>query len=124
MPKVLIVDDDSVTRKFLGFLLRTEGFNVCSAVDGIQALEVLAREEVDLVITDLNMPRLDGLALTRRIRNDTPAGRVPVVLLTTEGDAETRRQGIEAGASEYLVKPVSREELARVVRRWTAEQAV
>ena len=124
MAKVLVVDDDGVTRKFLQFLLRSQGFGVRAAADGIEALELLAREEVDLVITDLNMPRLDGLELIRRIRAHPAAAGIPVILLTTEGDEESRRQGVEAGASEYLVKPVSGEQLAGVVRHWTAGTAV
>ena len=114
--KILIVDDDSITRKFLGFILRSEGFEIYTAQDGIEALEMIAGHSIDLVITDLNMPKMDGFELIRSIRKDAQSSGLPVLMLTTEADDESRRSGIEIGASEYMVKPVTRDTLAMKVR--------
>jgi two-component system chemotaxis response regulator CheY len=114
--RILIVDDDSITRKFIGFILRAEGFQVAFAQDGIEALEILAGVSIDLVITDLNMPKMDGLELIQAIRKDLQSSEMPVLMLTTEGDEESRKCGYDAGASAYMVKPVSREVLAEKIR--------
>ncbi len=115
---ILIVDDDSITRRFLTFLLRSEGFDVIDARDGIEALEKIALQDVDLVITDLNMPRMDGAELIRNIRSDVDAADLPVFMLTTEAEEESREMSLSAGASEYIVKPVSRETLTEKIHDW------
>ncbi|MDX1764507.1 MAG: response regulator [bacterium] len=114
--KILIVDDDTITRKFVSFILRASGFEVTCACDGLEALEMLALGTVDLVVTDLNMPKMDGLELIRNIRDDHRYATLPVIMLTTEGDAEARQAAAAAGVSGYLVKPVSGEELAEKIR--------
>lgn len=116
--KILIVDDDSTTRKYLQMVLQPEGFEIIAARDGIEALEKLAGKMPDLVITDLDMPRMDGAELVRNIRKESEASVLPVILLTTEVDEETRVLSVEVGASEYLVKPVSQEVLKAKVRAW------
>ena len=114
--QILIVDDDSITRKFISFALRTEGIEVITAQDGIEALEKLSGQNVCLVITDLNMPRMDGLELIRYIRNAAETSHLPVIMLTTEADEESRTSGFQAGVTEYMIKPVSREVLLAKVR--------
>ncbi|PIV84138.1 MAG: two-component system response regulator [Nitrospirae bacterium CG17_big_fil_post_rev_8_21_14_2_50_50_9] len=109
--RILIVDDDSIIRKFISFALRTQGLEVITAQDGIEALEILAVRNVCLVITDLNMPRMDGFKLIRQIRNLAETSNLPVMMLTTEADEESRTLGFQAGATEYMIKPVSRENL-------------
>jgi two-component system chemotaxis response regulator CheY len=110
--KILIVDDDTITRKFISFILRSSGFEVVTARDGIEALEMLALFDVDLMITDLNMPKMDGVELISCVRKSTGNDNLPIIMLTTEGDAETRKTAMEAGATEYMVKPVSGEQLS------------
>ncbi len=117
--KILVVDDDSVTRKFLAFLLKTEGFEIIPAQDGMEGLEKLAEQNFDLVITDLNMPRMDGVEFIRNIRENSETSDLSVILLTTEADDETRKIGLQAGASEYMTKPVTKELLIKRVREWT-----
>lgn len=114
--KVLVVDDDTITRKFISFILRSSGFDVICACDGIEALEVLAVGSVDLVVTDLNMPKMDGVELTQYIREDSRYSRLPVIMLTTEADEEARGAAAGAGVSDYMVKPVSADELAERIR--------
>ncbi len=116
--KILIVDDDSVTRKLLAFLLRTEGYDSVQAQDGIEALEMLAGGNVNLVITDLNMPGMDGVELIRNIRGNVSTSDLCVMMLTTEADEESRKIGLQAGASVYLTKPVTKEVLIKSVREW------
>ncbi len=114
---ILIVDDCATTRRLLSVYLRQEGYELIHAVNGLEALEKLARQPVDLVITDLNMPRMDGVALTRMLKQDSAFKEIPIVMLTTEGEERERSHGLEAGAAAYLIKPVTQEQLAQEVRR-------
>ncbi len=121
MPKqVLIVDDCAVTRKLVALYLKKAGFGSVQAENGLEALEKLAQEPVDLVVTDLNMPRMDGLALTKSLRSEPQYARLPIVMLTTEAEETARAMGLEAGVSAYLTKPVSQERLDEVVQTLTA----
>ena len=121
MPKqVLIVDDCAVTRKLVALYLKKAGFGSVQAENGLEALEKLAQEPVDLVVTDLNMPRMDGLALTKSLRSEPQYARLPIVMLTTEAEETARATGLEAGVSAYLTKPVSQERLDEVVQTLTA----
>jgi two-component system chemotaxis response regulator CheY len=121
MPKqALVVDDCAVTRKLVALYLRKAGFGSVQAENGLEALEKLAQESVDLVITDLNMPRMDGLALTKSLRSEIQYARLPIVMLTTETEETERDKGLEAGVSVYLTKPVTQERLDEVVKTLTA----
>ena len=121
MPKqVLIVDDCAVTRKLVALYLKKAGFGSVQAENGLEALEKLAQELVDLVVTDLNMPRMDGLALTKSLRSEPQYARLPIVMLTTEAEETARAKGLEAGVSAYLTKPVTQERLDEVVQTLTA----
>ncbi len=118
LKKILIVDDDSITRKYIGFMLRAEGYEILTARDGLEALETIGRRGVDLVVTDLNMPHMDGAELIRHLRNSDDTADLPILMLTTEGDDESRELGVSAGANEYLTKPIARDALAAKVREW------
>lgn len=122
--KILIVEDDTITRKFISFILRSSGFEVVCACDGIEALERLAVCPVDLVITDLNMPKMDGVELVHNIRDDVQYAGLPIIMLTTEADEEARQAAAGAGVSAYLVKPVSGEELSKQIRACLNEAKV
>jgi two-component system chemotaxis response regulator CheY len=114
---ILIVDDCATTRRLLSVYLRQEGYDLVHAVNGLDALEQLARRPVDLIITDMNMPRMDGVALTRALKEDPLFKCIPIVILTTEGEERERQHGLEAGAAAYLIKPVTQGQLAQEVRR-------
>jgi two-component system chemotaxis response regulator CheY len=118
--QALVVDDCAVTRRMVSMYLKAAGFVCVQAENGLEALEKLAQEPVDLVITDLNMPRMDGLTLTKSLRSEARYVRVPIVMLTTESDASEREKGLEAGVSVYLTKPVSQARLSEVVKALTA----
>lgn len=116
--RVLVVDDSLTVRRGLQLVLEKAGYAVVSAADGEEALETLAKEGgIDLVITDLNMPRLDGLELTRRIRSLPGYRLVPVLLLTTEAQVAKKEEGKQAGATGWIVKPFQPEQLLNLLQK-------
>ena len=105
--KIMIVDDCNTTRKLLGHYLRSRGYAVVFAENGLDALEKLANQNVDLVMTDLNMPYMDGIELIRVLRSDTELSQIPILMITTENDDREREKAISNGANAYMVKPVT-----------------
>jgi two-component system chemotaxis response regulator CheY len=113
----LVVDDSSAMRRQLTYALRrVAGMDTDEAVDGADAWRKLCSTSFDLVITDINMPLLDGLKLVAMLRAGGPHQRVPVVVITTEGAEADRRRAMALGASAYLVKPVQAHQVVEVVR--------
>jgi signal transduction histidine kinase/serine phosphatase RsbU (regulator of sigma subunit)/anti-sigma regulatory factor (Ser/Thr protein kinase) len=111
---VLVVDDNDDMRTYVADLL-SDAFRVVTATDGVEALELLAKGPVDVVVTDVMMPRLDGYGLLTRMKQDPVLGAVPVIMLSARAGEEGMAEGLEAGADDYLVKPfAARELLARV----------
>lgn len=102
---ILIVDDSESIREVVSFTLENEGYNVLSGIDGLDALEKLEGKEIDLVITDLHMPRLDGIGLIKEIRQKEAYQRVPILFLTTESQAAKKMEAKEAGATGWIIKP-------------------
>jgi DNA-binding response OmpR family regulator len=112
-PTVLLVDDEETVQKVLTYPLEREGYRVVQARDGEEALERYRAEPVDLVVLDLMLPRLDGLAVCRRLREARSA--VPIIMLTARGDEGDKVLGLELGADDYITKPFSiREFMSRV----------
>ncbi len=112
-PTVLLVDDEESVQKLLAYPLEREGYRVVQARDGEEALERYRAETVDLVVLDLMLPRLDGLAVCRRLREERSA--VPIIMLTARGDEGDKVLGLELGADDYITKPFSiREFMSRV----------
>lgn len=106
MKKVILVADDSPSiRKFVSFSLTMQGFEVLSACDGMEALEKLPKSKIDLVITDLNMPNMDGFELIKTIRNSEEYKEIPVIILSSLSASEDIEKGMSCGANSYLVKP-------------------
>ena len=121
MPKtILTVDDSSTMRQMVGVTLKNSGFEVLEAADGVEALEKFRKSPtVDLVLTDLNMPRMDGLELTRQIRALASGRAVPIILLTTESSPDMKLQGKSAGATGWIVKPFQPNQLLEVIGKVT-----
>ncbi|EDY83587.1 hypothetical protein VDG1235_3214 [Verrucomicrobiia bacterium DG1235] len=117
MKRILTVDDAATMRKMVGFTLKSAGHQVLEAADGIEAFDTVQRNQVDLVITDVNMPRMDGIELTRRLRTLPAYRSVPIVLLTTESDPAKKSAGRAAGATGWIVKPFSQDQLLAVVSK-------
>lgn len=116
--RVLVVDDSPLTRELLCSLLESVGYEILSASDGVEAFERLSKEPLDLMLTDLEMPRMDGLELTRRVKTHPTLRSLPVVIVTTRGSEVDRRKGMEAGADGYIAKgDLVRQDLVDVVAR-------
>ncbi len=111
--RVLIVDDEPRYLRLLDANLRTEGYEVITASDGQQALDVFSAQPVDLILLDIMMPRMDGFAVCQRIREFSS---VPIIILTAKGEEQDRVRGLDLGADDYLVKPFSATELLARVR--------
>lgn len=114
-PKVLAADDSKTMREMISFTLQSAGYETKTAEDGKAALALLKEEKFDAVITDLNMPVMNGFELIRALR-ELPAYRfTPVLMLTTEGDDSKKQQGKEAGATGWIVKPFNPDKLISVL---------
>ncbi len=111
----LIVDDSATIRQMVSFTLKEAGFTVTEASDGQDALEKLGTGRVDLVITDLNMPRMDGIAFIRELRKRPATKHTAVLMLTTESQDTKRQEGRAAGATGWMVKPFHPEKLLQVI---------
>ena len=115
---ILVVDDSAVTRTLEKSILEAAGYQVRVAADGAAALDLLGREPCDLVVTDIEMPRLDGFSLTERVRADERLRDLPVVLVTSLDSEDDRRRGVEVGADAYIVKGAfDQDRLLETIRR-------
>lgn len=114
--RIMAVDDSATVRQVIGFTLRAAGFEVIEAVDGQDALQKLTAHKIHLLITDLNMPNLNGLGLIKEVRRDPAKRFLPIIMLTTESDEQKKREGKSAGASGWIIKPFKPEQLLGVVR--------
>jgi DNA-binding NtrC family response regulator len=112
---ILVVDDEEMLRKILDKILTKEGYVVHLAASGSEALEILAREHIDLVITDVKMPEMDGFDLLKTIKKDHP--HAGIIVMTAFGDAYTVRDALLLGADEYITKPFKSFEIIMVVER-------
>ena len=117
MKTILAVDDSGSLRQMLAFSLKAAGYGVIEAVDGQDGLAKAKRQTVDLVLTDQNMPGMDGLSLIKALRGMTSYQRVPILMLTTESGSEMKALGKAAGASGWLVKPFDPVRLTEVVKK-------
>ncbi len=115
---ILIVDDSASMRQLVTFALKNAGYEVIAAVDGKDALGKLKGTKVDMVVTDLNMPNMDGIELTRQLRSSPASKFIPVVLLTTESQDAKKQEGRAAGASGWIVKPFNPEQLISVIKKF------
>jgi len=111
--RILIVDDEPRYLRLLEANLKTEGYAVVTAADGVEALETFSSQPVDLVLLDIMMPRLDGFGVCQRLRQFS---NVPIIMLTAKGEEQDRVRGLDLGADDYLVKPFSATELLARVR--------
>jgi two-component system chemotaxis response regulator CheY len=118
MAKTIMTVDDALTmRKVISFTLKGAGYDVVEAQDGVAALGALRTKPVDAIISDVNMPNMDGLELTRQLRQIPAFSRTPIILLTTESDPEIKNRGRAAGATGWIVKPFQPDQLLAVMSR-------
>jgi len=115
--KILIVDDSASMRQLVGLTLKSAGYEVIEAVDGKDGLTKLSGNKVDMILTDLNMPNMDGIEMTRQIRSTGAHQFVPVILLTTESQDTKKKEGKQAGATGWIIKPFKPEQLLAVTKK-------
>lgn len=118
--QILTVDDSRTMRDMLRLALVKAGFEVVSAEDGEHGLEVLRQCDPAVIITDINMPRLDGFGFIERVREDAAYRAVPILVLTTESAPEKKERAKSAGATGWIVKPFNPERLVEAIRRVAA----
>jgi two-component system, chemotaxis family, chemotaxis protein CheY len=118
MAKIIMTADDSASvRQMVSFTLKQGGYEVVEAVDGKDALQKLAGRKVDMLITDLNMPNLDGIGLIKGARAIPACKFIPIIMLTTESQDSRKQEGKTAGATGWIVKPFKPEQLMAVVKK-------
>jgi two-component system chemotaxis response regulator CheY len=117
MPSILAVDDSASIRQMVAFTLKSAGYQVTEAVDGQDALDKAKTKTFDLVLTDQNMPRMDGITLVKNLRAISQYASRPILILTTESSDAMKAQGKAAGATGWLVKPFDPMRLAEVVKK-------
>ena len=108
MFQILIVDDDRNTRKLLGTILSNEGYNVSLATNGLEAIDIIDNNHIDLVVTDIMMPEIDGYQLTKLIRASNE--NIPILMISAKQLPEDKRRGFTAGTDDYITKPLDEEE--------------
>ncbi len=115
--RVLVVDDSDSIRELISLTLSEEGYEIDTAVNGMDAQKILDGRIIDLVITDLHMPEMDGIALIREIRSNDSYKTIPILFLTTESQAEKKKQAKEAGATGWIIKPFVPDKLKAALRK-------
>ncbi|PLX99302.1 MAG: response regulator [Desulfuromonas sp.] len=115
---VLVVEDSPTMRQLIVFALkRVRGLNITEANDGVDGLKKISAEKFDLILTDINMPIMDGLKLVSLVRNDPNYKDVPIVIITTEGANEDKERAMAIGANDYITKPIQTTKIIDVTRR-------
>lgn len=114
---IMTVDDSASVRQMVAFTLKEAGYGVVEACDGKDALSKLTGRNVHMVLTDLNMPQLDGIGLIRAVRENPEHKFIPIVMLTTESQNEKKQEGKQAGATGWIVKPFNPDQLLAVVKK-------
>ncbi len=117
MPSILAVDDSASMRQMVTFTLKGAGFEVAEAKDGQEALALAQEKKYDLVLSDVNMPNMNGIELVKALRQLADYKFVPVLMLTTESTGDMKMQGKQAGATGWIVKPFNPDQLLNTIRR-------
>ena len=123
-PLVMVVDDSLTVRKITGRMLAREGYEVASAKDGVDALQQLQDMKPDLILLDVEMPRMDGFEFARNVRADEATKGIPIIMITSRTADKHRNHAIELGVNEYMGKPYQEEQLLALVKRYTSEAAL
>ena len=113
---ILIVDDCRTTRSIISLYIKSAGFRTIMAANGFDAVEKLMNNQIDFIITDLNMPQMDGIELTKWVRSNSMFRDIPLIILTTEHDELSKNNGMDNGASAFLTKPLSKEKLINEIK--------
>lgn len=115
--KILIIEDSPTMRQLIAFALkRLQGVRIVEASDGVDGLKKLSSDRFDLILTDINMPIMDGLKLVSLVRNDANYRSTPIVVITTEGAQEDRERALALGANDYITKPIQANRILDLAR--------
>ena len=117
MAAILTVDDSTSMRQMVAFTLKQAGYDVTEAADGVEGLAKAKTGKFNLVITDVNMPKMDGITLVRELRGLGDYKFTPILLLTTEAGADKKKEGKDAGATGWLVKPFNPDQLLTTIKK-------
>jgi chemosensory pili system protein ChpA (sensor histidine kinase/response regulator) len=123
-PLVMVVDDSLTVRKITGRMLTREGYEVASAKDGVDALQQLQDMKPDLILLDVEMPRMDGFEFARNVRSDEATRNIPIIMITSRTADKHRNHAMELGVNEYMGKPYQEEQLLALIKRYTSEAAL
>ncbi len=115
--RILTVDNSKTMRDMVAFTLKGAGFDVVEAEDGVKALALLGSTAVDAIITDINMPNMDGVTLVKQLRAQAKFKSTPILILTTEGGEDKKQAGKDAGATGWIVKPFAPDKLLQVINK-------
>lgn len=115
---ILVAEDSNSVRKFILLALKLAGYEVITAVDGMDALEQLPKIKIDMLITDINMPNIDGIKLVKSIRENPEYSNLPIIILSSLSTDENIEQGIAAGANSYLIKPFNAKKIQYEVSKY------
>jgi two-component system, chemotaxis family, chemotaxis protein CheY len=115
--KIMTVDDSASVRQMVSFTLKQHEYEVVEAVNGTEALKKLKKEKIDLLITDINMPEIDGINLIKMVRDNPSYKFIPIIILTTGSQTEKKEEAKAAGATGWIVKPFRPDQLVAVVRK-------
>ncbi|MGL4369324.1 MAG: response regulator [Spirochaetota bacterium] len=121
--KIMVIDDSSAIRQSLGYVLQNGGYEVVEASDGVDALSKILSSQINLVICDVNMPKMDGITFVKTLKNDDKYASmkfVPVIMLTTESGEDKKQQGREAGVKAWMTKPFPPEAILDAVKKLIA----
>ena len=113
---ILVVEDCQTTRKLLGHYLKSRGYAVVFAENGLDALEKLGSNDINLILTDLNMPYMDGMELIKTLRSDPNWVNIPILMVTTENDDVEREKAFSSGVNGYVVKPITGDTIAQNIK--------
>ena len=117
MAKILSVDDSNSVRQMVAFALKSAGHEVEQAEDGVEAYTQAVADQFDLILSDVNMPHMNGIELTKKLRETEQYKFTPIILLTTESGSDMKMQGKEAGATGWIVKPFNPEKLLSTIQK-------
>ncbi|MDX9790474.1 MAG: response regulator [Candidatus Kapaibacterium sp.] len=115
---ILVVEDSPSIRKFISLALKIQSYQVITAEDGIKALEIMAVTKIDMVLTDLNMPNMDGIKLIKEIRNLQDYEELPIIILSSLTSERDIQDGLDAGANSYLIKPFNTKKIQYEISKY------
>ncbi|MCL5270726.1 MAG: response regulator [bacterium] len=114
-PKILLADDEEDVKTILKLFLETKGYEVCTAFDGLDAIDQVRKEKPDVILLDIMMPIIDGFEVCKKLKADPATAKIPIIMLSAASHSESVQRGLDVGAVDYLVKPFEPEHLEQLL---------